>query len=177
MRAEPLSFAGVVLLRGEVDEDERGSFRRVVDLAQMDSLGLDSRVTQVSSAFNHKTGTVRGLHYQVAPHGESKTIWCTSGSVFDVVVDLRPDESTFGQWLSVELSGKEPVAIHLPQGVAHGYQTLEADTELVYLISAPFDADSARVLSFRDSTLAIPWPLPVASISVRDQDASSWPPL
>lgn len=176
MKAEPLSMRGAVLLRGDVHADERGTFRRVVDCGQLGAAGLDARIDQVSTASNIRRGTIRGLHYQVEPHREAKTLWCASGAVFDVIVDLRPEEPTYGQWESVTLSAEEPAALHVPRGVAHGYQTLANDTELVYLISTPHVAASARTLLWRDPTLAIPWPLPVANISDRDREAPEWPP-
>jgi dTDP-4-dehydrorhamnose 3,5-epimerase len=176
MKAEQLDIAGAVLLRADVHEDERGSFRRVVDAKILAAHGLDPRIDQVSVAANHSSGTVRGLHYQAAPHGEAKTLWCSAGAVFDVIVDLRPTEPTYGQWRSVQLSADEPVALHVPEGVAHGYQTLTDNSELVYLINSPYVAESARSLLWSDRTLDIEWPLPVSLISARDQKAPPWPP-
>lgn len=175
MRAEPLELPGVTLLRTEVHPDARGHFRRVADLAALRAAGLEADVDQVSVAANTRAGTVRGLHYQAEPHGEAKTLWVTSGAVFDVLVDLRPGP-TYGRWVSVHLDADEPTALHVPRGVAHGYQTLADDTCLAYLISTPFAADSARSLRFDDPTLAIPWPLPVSTISDRDREAPPWPP-
>ena len=176
MAAEPLAIRGAVLLRPEVRVDERGSFHRVVDVAELTALGLDPTVAQVSVATNRLRGTVRGMHYQVAPHTESKTLWCTAGSVFDVLVDLRPDEPTYGSWLGLTLSADEPSALHVPAGVAHGYQTLVDGTDLTYVISAAHHPDSARSLSSADPTVGIDWPLPVTVISDRDREAPPWPP-
>lgn len=176
MRAEPLELPGVTLLRTEVHADARGHFRRVADLATLRKDGLDAEVDQVSVAANTRAGTVRGLHYQAEPHGEAKTLWVTSGAVFDVLVDLRPGP-TYGRWVSVHLEAGEPTALHVPRGVAHGYQTLADDTCLTYLISTPFVAASARSLRYDDPTLAIPWPLPVSTISDRDREAPLWPPV
>jgi dTDP-4-dehydrorhamnose 3,5-epimerase len=176
MAAEPQAFAGVVLLRPEVHADDRGTFRRVVDTEQLAGLGLDARVQQVSIATNRRAGTVRGLHYQVAPYTEAKTLWCTHGSVFDVLVDLRPTEPTYGSWLSLELRASESVALHVPAGVAHGYQTLEDDSTLTYLISAPYHPESARSLHWQDPTVGIRWPRPVSLISDRDREAPPWQP-
>jgi dTDP-4-dehydrorhamnose 3,5-epimerase len=175
MNAEALAFRGVTLLRADVHEDPRGAFRRVADIPLLEQLGLDGRIAQVSSATNTRRGTVRGLHYQAAPHEESKTLWCTHGAVFDVLVDLRPDESTYGGWLSVHLAAELPLALHIPPGIAHGYQTLEDETALTYLISAPYVATSARSLRWDDPTVAIEWPLPVTVISERDREAPLWP--
>lgn len=176
MSFELLAFRGVVVLRGESRIDERGTFRRMVDTEDLVALGLESHIAQVSNVTNVRRGTIRGLHYQADPCGEAKTLWCVAGSVFDVIVDLRIEEPTYGKWLSMELSADEPVALHVPRGVAHGYQTFEDNTELMYLISAPYEADSARSLLWRDPTIGIDWPLPVSAISQRDQDAPLWPP-
>jgi dTDP-4-dehydrorhamnose 3,5-epimerase len=176
VNAEPLAMRGVMLLRAEVHEDERGAFRRVVDIPVLERLGLDPAVVQVSSATNIRRGTIRGLHFQAAPHEESKTLWCTQGAVFDVLVDLREDEPTYGEWLSVRLAAELPLALHVPPGIAHGYQTLEDDSALTYLISAPYVPASARSLRWDDPTVGIEWPLPVAVISERDREAPLWPP-
>lgn len=176
MRLEPLPFAGVVLLVPEVHADDRGSFRRVLAVGDLGALGLDPHIDQVSVATNRRAGTLRGMHYQAAPHEESKTLWCSTGAVYDVLVDLRPDHATYGEWLSVQLSADEPAALHVPPGVAHGYQTLEDDTEMVYLISTPHVPASSRSLSSQDPTLDISWPLPVTVMSQRDREAPRWPP-
>lgn len=176
LRAEPLPLRGAYLLHHVVHADERGSFRRVMDLEALEALDLDTRIAQVSVATNTRRGTVRGLHYQVEPHAEAKTLWCTAGALFDVLVDLRPNEPTFGRPWSTTLAAGEPVALHVPQGVAHGYQSLVDATDLAYVISTPYDAKSARGLNPLDPTLAINWPLPVTSMSDRDRDAPPWPP-
>jgi dTDP-4-dehydrorhamnose 3,5-epimerase len=171
-----LPLRGALLLRNEVHRDDRGSFRRIVDLQEMNAAGGDDTVVQVSAAVNGMAGTLRGLHYQTEPHQESKTLWCSKGSVFDVLVDLRPEESTYGTWIAVNLTAVENVGLHVPPGVAHGYQTLQDDTELVYLVSAPHHPESARILRWSDPTVGIAWPLPVTHISDRDREAPSWPP-
>ncbi|BEP12667.1 dTDP-4-dehydrorhamnose 3,5-epimerase [Acidothermaceae bacterium B102] len=176
MNVEPLAIEGAVLLRAELHADERGSFRRVVDLPSLRAAGLEAEVDQVSVATNTVAGTVRGMHWQADPHGEAKTLWCTSGAVFDVLVDLRPGPS-YGTWLSVHLSAAEAVALHVPRGVAHGYQTLVDDTALAYLISTPYVATASRSLRWDDPSLAITWPLPVTRISDRDREAPPWPAL
>lgn len=176
MTIEQLPLAGVVLLGYDVAADERGSFRRNVDLADLELLGLDPRVSQVSTATNAVAGTLRGMHFQVAPHEETKTLWCIHGSVLDVLVDVRPDSMTYGSWCSVTLSAGDGRAVHVPPGVAHGYQTLVDDSTLVYLISAPHHAESARSLLWSDPTVGIAWPLPVTRISDRDAEAPQWPP-
>lgn len=176
LRAEPLPLRGAYLLHHVAHADERGSFWRVMDFEAFRTLDLDSRVAQVSVATNKRRGTLRGLHYQVEPHEEAKTLWCTAGAVFDVLVDLRPGEATYGRHWSTTLSAGEPVALHVPRGVAHGYQTLVDGTDLAYVISTPYEAASARSLNPLDPTLAIDWPLPVTSMSHRDRNAPLWQP-
>ncbi len=176
MRSETLALRGAVLFRADAHEDHRGSFRRVLDAEVLTQLGLDPAMAQISIATNHRRGTVRGMHYQVSPYEEAKTLWCTHGAVYDVLVDLRPDEPTYGLWVSVELSAAEPVALHVPPGVAHGYQTLADDTSLTYVIGTSYVASSARSLRWDDPTAGITWPLPVEAISDRDREAPMWPP-
>ena len=171
-----LGLPGVLLLTPDVHADDRGTFHRVVDLAELAGRGLDPAVAQVSVATNRRAGTVRGMHYQVAPHTEAKTLWVTQGSVLDVLVDLRPGEATYGTWISVPLSADAPHALHVPHGIAHGYQTLLDDTSLTYLISTPHDPASGRTLHWQDPTIGIDWPLPVTAISDRDREAPTWPP-
>jgi dTDP-4-dehydrorhamnose 3,5-epimerase len=176
VNADALGFRGVYLLTTEFHRDERGDFRRVVDFDVLRSLGVESDVCQVSTVTNERSGTLRGMHYQAEPNGEAKTLWCYAGEVFDVLVDLRPDEPTYGDWLGVHLSSSEPTALHVPRGIAHGYQTLQDSSMMTYLISVPYVAESARSLRFDDPSVGIEWPLEVAVISDRDRNAPSWPP-
>ncbi len=176
MKAEPLALRGATLFRAEVHADERGTFRRIVDLPALAGLGLDPAVVQISQATNARRGTVRGMHWQADPHGESKTLWCTHGAVFDVLVDLRAGEPTYGRWVSVELSADDALALHVPPGIAHGYQTLADDSALTYAIGTPYVPESARSLRFDDPVVGIAWPLPVMVASQRDREAPAWPP-
>lgn len=176
MRAEQLPIQGALLLHPTVYGDERGSFRRVFDMAAMAGLDLEDRVAQVSVATNVQRGTIRGLHYQAEPYKEAKTLWCSRGSAFDVLVDLRPEQPTYGHSWSTTLADIEPVALHIPRGVAHGYQTLQDNTELVYIISTIYHPSSARAVQAFDPELAIEWPLPVTRMSRRDREAPTWPP-
>jgi dTDP-4-dehydrorhamnose 3,5-epimerase len=174
--AEPLAFRGAILFRETVHTDIRGTFRRIIDSVQLAELGLESKISQISNASNARRGTIRGMHYQVEPYDETKIIWCNAGAVFDVLVDLRPDEATFGQWTSVGLRCDEPTALYVPRGMAHGYQTLDDDSSLTYFISTPYEPAASRALLWSDPTIGIAWPLAVASISPRDAGAPQWPP-
>ena len=176
MIVEPLEIRGAALLRGPRHPDDRGSLHKVWVADGAQAQGLDSRVAEVVTTTNDDAGTVRGMHYQVAPFSEAKTLWVTRGSLFDVVVDLRPEEPTYGRWVSVDLTADEEVALHVPAGVAHGYQTLEDDTRLTYLISSSYAPAHARTLRWDDATVGISWPLPVTRISARDREGHAWPP-
>jgi dTDP-4-dehydrorhamnose 3,5-epimerase len=176
MTVEPLSFRGLAVLRGVRHEDDRGFLRKILVADEARRHGIDLRVEEVVATANTLVGTVRGMHYQVAPHQETKTLWVTSGRLFDVLVDLRPEEPTYGDWVSVELSADDDVALHVPAGIAHGYQTLEDDTSLAYLIGAGHAPAHARTLRWDDPTVGIEWPLAVTRISDRDQEGHAWPP-
>ncbi|MCF6377000.1 dTDP-4-dehydrorhamnose 3,5-epimerase family protein [Nocardioides KLBMP 9356] len=173
---EDLGLRGVALVRGARHHDERGFLRKVLVTREAEEHGLDTRVAEVVSTANEVAGTIRGMHYQVAPAAEVKTLWVTDGSLLDVLVDLRPEEPTYGRWISVELSADDDVALHVPAGIAHGYQTLEDDTRLTYLISAGHSPEHARTLQWDDPTVAIEWPLPPTRISAKDREGHAWPP-
>lgn len=174
MNAQELGFRGAYLFSGRHTADHRGDFDRLVELPELRGLVEDSHVEYVARARNRLKGTLRGLHFQAAPHGEAKTLWCETGAVFDVLVDLRPEESTFGTWMAVELDAERPVALHVPRGVAHGYQTLADETTLVYLISAPYVPEAARTINWADPALAISWPHEVTALSDNDRSAPIW---
>lgn len=176
MIVDSTPLRGVSILRGVRHRDERGELRKVLVIDEARAQGVDLRVREVVATSNTRMGTVRGMHYQVSPFEESKTLWVTRGALFDVLVDLRPLEDTFGQWVSFELSSDDDLALHIPPGVAHGYQTLVDDTCLTYLIGAPHSPDHARTLRWNDPTIGIAWPMDVSVISQRDQEGHLWPP-
>jgi dTDP-4-dehydrorhamnose 3,5-epimerase len=129
-------------------------------------------MVQLNVGFSHRKGTLRGLHYQVPPHQEAKLIRCTRGAVFDVIVDLRPDSPTRGQWIGAELSEENSLMLYAPEGFAHGYQTLVDNTETYYLTSASYAASAARGVRYNDPAFGISWPLPVSVVSDADR---RWP--
>lgn len=173
---EELALAGVFLLHGARRADERGFLRKVVVLADARDEGVEIGVDEVISTHNTSAGTVRGLHYQSAPFEETKTLWVTQGALFDVMVDLRPDQPTYGTWIGVHLASADDLALHVPPGVAHGYQTLEDDTCVTYLMKGPYAPEHAHTLRWDDPTLGVAWPLPVSRISEKDRSGSAWPP-
>jgi dTDP-4-dehydrorhamnose 3,5-epimerase len=166
---------GAFVVEIEPHDDERGFFARVWDGEEFAARGLDARVTQSSIAYNHAAGTLRGLHYQVAPFAETKLVRCTRGAIWDVVVDLRRDSPTFLEWVGVELSADNRRTLYVPEDFAHGYQTLLDASEVWYQMSVPYAPDAARGLRWDDAQLAIEWPAADARIvSERDR---TWPDL
>ncbi len=148
--------------------DERGFLCRVFCSQELAAVGWPGPIAQVNHTRTEVTGTVRGLHYQLPPHCEAKLVSCIRGSIWDVAVDLRRESPTFLQWHAEVLSAENRSALLIPAGFAHGFQCLEPGSELLYCHSAPFVADAEAGVHCQDSRLAIPWPLPVCSLSPRD---------
>ena len=170
IRPTPLAGAHVVEL--ERLGDERGSFARTFDAEQFRAAGLDPRVAQCSTSFNLREGTLRGMHYQAAPHEEVKLVRATSGALFDVIVDLRPRSASFRRWFGIRLDARSGTALYIPAGFAHGFQTLAEDTEVHYQINVPYVPGAARGVRFDDPAFAIDWPAPPPggrTISERDR--------
>ena len=176
MKVHQLGIPGAWLLQESRHVDVRGAFTRVGQFPELRELGLACDEAQLSYAHNTTAGTIRGMHYQLAPHHETKLIWCVSGAAFDVLVDLRPDSPTRGRWIASELTTADSLALLVPPGLAHGYQCLTDSTTLMYLISSAYHPPSARVLRWDDPTVGIAWPLPLGTISARDASAPPWPP-
>lgn len=167
-------LAGVLLLEHAPSADERGSFARVFDADELAAAGVAATFPQWSTATNAAAGTLRGLHFAAAPHTEAKLVRVVAGAVFDVVLDLRAASPTFGRWESFTLRAEGGATLFVPEGFAHGYQTLVAGTVVLYGISRPYVAAAARGVDPFDPSLAIPWPLAVGAIAARDRD---FPPL
>ena len=174
MRLVPTPIVGAFVVEQEPVRDERGWFARTFDAAAFTAAGLDARIAQCSTSVTRARGTLRGLHYQAAPHAEAKLVRVVRGAAFDVIADLRPASATFGRWFSLELSGSEPRGLYLPPGCAHGFLTLADDTELHYQMSEPYDPESARGARWDDPALGIGWPEVPRLISERDR---AWPLL
>jgi dTDP-4-dehydrorhamnose 3,5-epimerase len=161
--------AGAVVIEPERLEDERGFFARSFCAREFEARGLDPRVAQCNISFNRRRGTLRGLHFQRSPHAEAKLVRCTHGAVYDVVIDLRPDSPRFLTHFGVELSASNRKMIYVPEGFAHGFQTLEDDTEVFYQMSVPFFPEAAGGVRWNDPAFAIEWPLEVSAISEGDR--------
>jgi dTDP-4-dehydrorhamnose 3,5-epimerase len=153
-----LALKGTFLIELDRQEDGRGFFARTFCIEEFAARGLNPTIAQCSVSFNRRRGTLRGLHYQAPPHEEAKLVRCTAGAVFDVVVDLRPGSSTFKHWLGIELSAENHRMVYIPEGFAHGFQTLADDTEVFYQISTVYVAEAARGIRWDDPELGIRWP-------------------
>jgi dTDP-4-dehydrorhamnose 3,5-epimerase len=163
-------LAGAYLIEQERHEDERGFLARTWCADELASHGLENRLAQCSVSFNHRRGTLRGMHYQAPPFAEVKLVRCSRGALFDVAVDLRPDSPNFRKWLGVELTPDNGRALYVPRGFAHGFLTLADATEVSYQISAPYRPECARGVRYDDPFLDISWPGRIEVIAARDRD-------
>ena len=163
---------GAYLIDLDRKEDHRGFFARSWCREEFDRNGLNPDLAQINLGYSGKKGTLRGMHYQVAPDAEVKVVRCTSGAIFDVIIDLRPDSKTYKQWFGVELTSLNRRSLYIPEGFAHGYQTITDDTEMYYLTSRAYAPKSARGCRYNDRAFGIEWPIPVNCISEAD---STWP--
>jgi len=166
------TLPGAFVIDVEKREDDRGFFARAWCAEEFAQHGLDIQQAQFSISFNHKRGTLRGMHWQAEPHGEVKLVRCTAGAIYDVIVDLRPESPTYKQWKGVELSAHNRRMLYIPKLFAHGFITLVDDTEVFYQISAPFNAQTGRGARHDDPAFGIVWPKPVMVISDKDRQ---WP--
>ena len=168
--ATPLQDAWLIDIEPRVDE--RGFFARTWCRSEFAGRGLDAEIAQESLSYNRRAGTVRGLHFQRAPHEETKIVRCARGAVFDVIVDLRPNSPTYLRWYGCDLMAENHRALYIPKGFGHGFQTLTDNAEVVYIISSFYNAEAAAGYRYDDPAFGISWPLPVTIISERDL---SWP--
>jgi dTDP-4-dehydrorhamnose 3,5-epimerase len=165
---------GVLLIRPEPHRDERGSFARTFCTREFGERGLETSFVQHSLSRSIRRHTLRGLHFQAAPHAEAKLVGCAAGRLWDLAVDLRPESPTRGRWVAAELSAANGHQLYIPEGCAHGFLTLEHETVTRYLISAFHAPDAARGVRYDDPDLAIAWPAAPACIGERDL---TWPSL
>ncbi|MDX6750227.1 dTDP-4-dehydrorhamnose 3,5-epimerase [Geminicoccaceae bacterium 1502E] len=174
MRFIEAGLPGAWILEPEPVRDHRGFFARTFCVREFASRGLATSFVQHSTSQSAAAGTLRGMHFQKAPHAEVKVVRCLKGAIWDVIVDLQPGSPTFRRWRGFELSAGNRRQLYVPTGFAHGFQTLRDDTEVGYLISAFHAPEAAGGVRHDDPALGIDWPLPVSSISGRD---STWPLL
>jgi dTDP-4-dehydrorhamnose 3,5-epimerase len=165
----PTALVGAFLVEPELRRDERGFFARTWCQEEFAAHGLNARLAQCNLSFTARRGTVRGMHYQGAPYQEANLVRCARGAIHDVIVDLRPHSPTFRHYLAVELREGTYRMLYVPEGVAHGFQTLEDDTEVLYQMSEFHRPEAARGVRWNDPAFAIAWPEPVRLVSDRDR--------
>jgi dTDP-4-dehydrorhamnose 3,5-epimerase len=174
MRFLQTPLPGVWVVELDLLGDERGWFARTFDDEEFQARGLNPAVVQCNASFNAQRGTLRGMHYQAEPHRESKLVRCVRGAIFDVAVDLRADSPTYCAWHGVELSAENRLGLYIPAGLAHGFQTLAQDSEVLYQMGSRYVPESARGVRWDDPAFAIEWP-PVSGGRVISERDSVYP--
>jgi dTDP-4-dehydrorhamnose 3,5-epimerase len=167
MKPHSTSIDGLVVLEPKVFSDDRGWFIEFYKESTLGGIGLSGRFVQDNFSSSSR-GVIRGLHFQVVPFEQGKLITCIRGSIFDVVVDLRPDSPTFGKWESMDLSAENRLALYVPEGFAHGFQSMEDASRVLYKCTAEYSKEHEAGIIFSDPDLGIPWPLPSPSLSPKD---------
>jgi dTDP-4-dehydrorhamnose 3,5-epimerase len=166
-------LGGAYVIDLEPREDARGFFARAWCENEFADHGLTTRIAQCNLSYNRSAGTVRGMHYQAAPHQEAKVVRCTRGAIYDVIIDLRPESPTFKRWTGVTLTAENRRTLYVPEGFAHGYQTLADETETFYFVSARYAPDAERGVRWDDPSFGIRWPeADGRTISEKDR---AWP--
>jgi dTDP-4-dehydrorhamnose 3,5-epimerase len=168
MQFKPTKLAGAFVLEPKIHEDVRGLYVPTFSKAAFAEHGCNPNVEECNVSTNVKAGTLRGMHYQLAPHAQTKLVRCTAGAIWDAIVDLRPDSPTFKQWVGVELSATNRLQLYIPEGFAHGFITLADDSEVLYQMGSPYVATAARGVRWNDPAFGIQWPREVSVIIERD---------
>lgn len=174
MRFSATPIAGAFLIELELIEDERGFFARTFCREEFIAHGLNPELVQCNISFNKRRGTLRGLHFQSKPHEEAKLVRCTQGNIYDVILDLRSESPSYLSWFGTELSSTQKNALYIPEGIAHGFQTLTEETEVFYQMSESYHPESARGLRWNDPAFKIRWPLTDPVMSERDKSYALW---
>lgn len=174
MKFLPTEVDGAMIVELEPHSDDRGFFARTFCTEEFGAAGLDTTVVQANMSFNHKAGTMRGMHRQIAPHAEGKLVRCIRGTIVDVALDLREDSPTYGRHAMVELSADNRRALWVPPYCGHGYLTLTDDTEVLYQVSGPYAPEGERGQRYDDPAFGIDWPREVAVISEKDRTWPDW---
>jgi dTDP-4-dehydrorhamnose 3,5-epimerase len=167
---------GAFIIEPERQEDERGFFARTFCQEEFEAHGFNPRVVQCNISFNRKKGTLRGMHYQIAPYQEAKLVRCAGGAIYDVIIDLRLESPTFKQWIAVELTANNHQMLYVPEGLAHGFLTLEDDTEVFYQMSEFYHPECARGVRWDDPAFRIEWPIAEVIISAKDRRYPNFEP-
>lgn len=162
------SLEGAYLIEPEMLEDERGFFARTFCTEEFEAHGLDMRIAQCNLSCNRLKGTLRGMHYQVSPRAETKLVRCTHGGIFDAIIDLRESSSTYREWFGIKMTAGNHLMLYVPEGFAHGFQTLEDNTVVFYQMSEYYSPECARGVRWDDPAFGIRWPVPVTNVSTED---------
>lgn len=165
---------GSFIIIPERIEDERGFFARTFCRREFEAHGLNPNLVQCNISFNKQKGTLRGMHYQLPPHAETKLVRCTAGAIYDVIIDLRAESPTYKEWYAAELTAENHQMLYVPEGFAHGYETLTDSTEAAYQVSEFYSPEGERGVRWNDPVFSIVWPLPVAEISHKDAAHQEW---
>lgn len=168
MKFTPIPLRGAYLIDLEKKEDERGFFARLFCQEEFASHGLETKIIQINNSLSKEKGTLRGLHYQLPPQEETKLVRCLSGSLYDMILDIRKDSPTFGKSFGTTLSKENRQMMYVPRGFAHGFLTLEPNTEILYFVSAPYSQQLERGIRWNDPFFALSWPEQPQVISERD---------
>jgi dTDP-4-dehydrorhamnose 3,5-epimerase len=170
MKFSETGLHGALIVEPERHEDERGFFSRTWSQGEFEARKLNSKIVECNLSFNQKKGTLRGMHFQNPPHEQAKLVRCTMGAIYDVIIDLRPTSATFKQWIGVELSNENRLMLYVPEGFAHGYQTLSDRSEVFYQMFSSYVPESSSGVRWNDPAFGITWPFEVARIiNRRDQ--------
>lgn len=170
MRFNETTLPGAYLVEIEPLADERGFFARSWCCDEFAQHGLNAKLVQCDISYNKNRGTLRGMHYQAEPFAEAKLVRCTMGAIYDVILDLRRDSSTFGRWEAIELSAANRRMLYIPEGVAHGFQTLEDNSEVFYQMSERYHPECSKGVRWNDPAFGIAWPIAKLVISRRDRE-------
>ena len=164
------ALPGAFVIKPELIKDERGFFARTWSEKEFAEHGLESRLVECNASLNLKKGTLRGMHYQLAPFAQAKLVCCLRGSIYDVIIDLRRDSPTFKKWVAMDLSASNRLMLYVPKGLAHGFQTLEDSAEVFYQMSEVYAPESANGVRWNDPAFSISWPADTRTIIDRDQN-------
>jgi dTDP-4-dehydrorhamnose 3,5-epimerase len=164
----PTPLAGAFIVDIERHSDDRGSFARTWCSREFAKMGLDKELAQCNASYNRRRGTLRGMHWQASPHGEVKLVRCTRGAIWDAIIDLRPDSPTYMAHFGVDLTAESGRALYIPEGMAHGFVTLEDDCEVSYQMSQFYEPDAGRGVRWNDPAFGIQWPIADPILHPRD---------
>lgn len=170
MKVEPTALAGAFVLEVDRHVDERGHFARTYCEDELGAHGIETHWPQMNLSSNRRRGLIRGMHFQISPHAEAKIVRCVKGAIFDVMIDIRPGSPTRLRWVGVELTASNARAVYIPAGFAHGFQVLEDESDVLYMMSLPHAPEAARGFRWNDESVSVSWPIAEPSLGARDAD-------